>query len=76
MERRYVIFKLEDLEALSWSEQEELNVMIQKMEDFRVSSGKEPLEGLFIDKTWPIFPSISEQINLFIEAANDPKSSC
>lgn len=54
-EKRYIVFKLNDLDCLTQSEKEALNSLVAKVAESRKQKGKMKLGGVFIESDWKCY---------------------
>lgn len=68
-EERYLVFKIKDAaNCLSASEKQQLDVIHQKLNDYRIQNGKPVLKCAVVESDWPEFEptwqAVSERVDL------------
>lgn len=73
-QQRYIVLKLEDIKAfLSRDQREALEEIQETIDAYRKAAGKEPLEGVFINRDWPEYEAASSELHKRITAPGAPK---
>lgn len=70
-EWRYGVIKFSDaISALSELEREQLAILMEKVTEYRIVQGKEPLECAVVESDWPIYEDTWEAIEQMAAASN------
>lgn len=73
-QQRYVVLKLEDVKAfLSRDQREALEEIQETIDSYRKAVGKDPLEGVFINRDWSEYESAANELHKRITAPGAPK---
>lgn len=55
-EIRYIVAKVKEVEAaLDYEELRELSNLLEKVESYRVTQGKAPMECVVVESDWPMY---------------------
>lgn len=75
-EHRYFVLKKSDVQdSLNQTEQEILDMLLQKVDSRRKSQGRGELAGVFIEHNWPEFPFATRMLSDRIAALNSENSN-
>lgn len=71
LERKYLVLSLEDInlyldESQKWS----LEILVNALKREREDSGDEPLEGIFVNKSYPFYEETLKKLEMYVKQQN------
>lgn len=71
LERKYLVLSLEDInmyldESQKWS----LEILVNELKREREDSGDEPLEGIFVKKSYPFYEDTLKKLKMYVAQQN------
>ena len=71
LERKYLVLSLEDInmyldESQKWS----LEIIVNELKREREDSGDEPLEGIFVEKSYPFYEDTLKKLKMYVAQQN------
>lgn len=71
LERKYLVLSLEDInlyldESQKWS----LEILVNELKREREDSGDEPLEGIFVNKSYPFYEETLKKLEMYVKQQN------
>ncbi len=71
LERKYLVLSLDDInmyldESQKWS----LEIIVNELKREREDSGKEPLEGVFVKKSYPFYEDTLKKLKMYVAQQN------
>lgn len=71
LERKYLVLSLDDINThLDESEKWSLDLLVNKLKMEREDSGKEPLEGIFVEKSYPFYEDTLQKVKMYFRQKN------
>lgn len=71
LERKYLVLSLDDINThLDESEKWSLDLLVNKLKMEREDSGKEPLEGIFVEKSYPFYEDTLQKVKMHFKQKN------
>lgn len=71
LERKYLVLSLEDINKyLDDSERRSLNCLVERLKEEREDAGDEPLEGIFVKKSYPFYEETLEKLEIYVREQN------
>lgn len=71
LERKYLVLSLDDINThLDESEKWSLDLLVNRLKMEREDSGKEPLEGVFVKKSYPFYEDTLKKLEMYIKQQN------
>lgn len=76
LERKYLVLSLDDInmyldESQKWS----LEIIVNELKREREDSGDEPLEGIFVKKSYPFYEDTLKKLEMYIKQQNRKEAS-
>lgn len=71
LERKYLVLSLDDINThLDESEKWSLDLLVNRLKMEREDSGKEPLEGIFVKKSYPFYEETLKKLEIYVKEQN------
>lgn len=71
LERKYLVLSLDDIDTyLDESEKWSLELLVNRLKMEREDSGKKPLEGIFVKKSYPFYEDTLKKLEMYIKQQN------
>jgi hypothetical protein len=71
LERKYLVLSLDDINTyLDESEKWSLELLVNRLKMEREDSGKEPLEGIFVKKSYPFYEDTLKKLEMYVKQQN------
>lgn len=71
LERKYLVLSLDDINTyLDESEKWSLELLVNRLKMEREDSGKEPLEGIFVNKSYPFYEETLKKLEMYVKQQN------
>lgn len=71
LERKYLVLSLDDIDTyLDESEKWSLELLVNRLKMEREDSGKEPLEGVFVKKSYPFYEDTLKKLEMYVKQQN------
>lgn len=71
LERKYLVLSLDDINThLDESEKWSLDLLVNRLKMEREDSGKEPLEGIFVKKSYPFYEDTLKKLEMYVKQQN------
>ena len=71
LERKYLVLSLDDINTyFDESEKWSLDLLVNRLKMEREDSGKEPLEGVFVKKSYPFFEDTLKKLEMYVKQQN------
>ncbi|HIB9630006.1 TPA: hypothetical protein ACWZHV_003541 [Escherichia coli] len=71
LERKYLVLSLEDINLyLDESQKRSLEILVNELKREREDSGDEPLEGIFVNKSYPFYEETLKKLEMYVKQQN------
>ena len=71
LERKYLVLSLEDINLyLDDSQKWSLEIIVNELKREREDSGDEPLEGIFVNKSYPFYEETLKKLEMYVKQQN------
>ncbi|AKU44059.1 hypothetical protein CPT_Michonne110 [Citrobacter phage Michonne] len=71
LERKYLVLSLDDINThLDESEKRSLEYLVNQLKMEREDSGKKPLEGIFVKKSYPFYEDTLKKLEMYVKQQN------
>ncbi|EJM9729061.1 hypothetical protein NPC53_001525 [Shigella flexneri] len=71
LERKYLVLSLEDINLyLDESQKRSLEILVNELKREREDLGDEPLEGIFVNKSYPFYEETLKKLEMYVKQQN------